>query len=35
MKKLLSISNQIPFEKILRGNPHCSFAVNFRCLPPF
>ena len=29
------INNQIPFEKILRGNPHCSFAVNFRCSPPF
>ena len=29
------IVNQIPFEKILRGNPHCSFAVNFRCSPPF
>jgi len=29
------ISNQIPFEKILRGNPHCSFAVSFRCSPPF
>ena len=29
------VSNQIPFEKILRGNPHCSFAVNFRCSPPF
>ena len=27
------IANQIPFEKILRGNPHCSFAVNFRCGP--
>ena len=27
------IANQIPFEKILRGNPHCSFAVNFRCFP--
>ena len=27
------IANQIPFEKILRGNPHCSFAVNFRCYP--
>ena len=27
------IVNQIPFEKILRGNPHCSFAVNFRCFP--
>jgi len=29
------ISNQIPFEKILRGNPHRSFSVNFRCSPPF
>ena len=29
------IANQIPFEKILRGNPHCSFAVNFRCFPFF
>ena len=29
------ISNQIPFEKILRGNPHRSFAVNFCCSPPF
>ena len=29
------IANQIPFEKILRGNPHCSFAVQFRCSPPF
>ena len=27
------IINQIPFEKILRGNPHRSFAVNFRCKP--
>ena len=27
------IANQIPFEKVLRGNPHCSFAVNFRCYP--
>ena len=27
------VSNQIPFEKILRGNPHCSFVVNFRCSP--
>ena len=27
------IINQIPFEKILRGNPHCSFSVNFRCKP--
>ena len=24
------VSNQIPFEKILRGNPHRAFAVNFR-----
>ena len=29
------IVNQIPFEKILRGNPHRSFAVNFRCQPFF
>ena len=27
------IVNQIPFEKVLRGNPHCSFVVNFRCYP--
>ena len=27
------IANQIPFEKVLRGNPHCTFAVNFRCFP--
>ena len=27
------IANQIPFEKVLRGNPHRSFAVNFRCYP--
>lgn len=27
------ISNQIPFEKILRGNPHRRFSVNFRCKP--
>ena len=27
------IINQIPFEKILRGNPQCTFAVNFRCKP--
>ncbi len=27
------IVNQIPFEKILRGNPHCAFAINFRCKP--
>ena len=29
------VTNQIPFEKILRGNPHRSFAVNFRCKPFF
>ena len=27
------IANQIPFEKVLRGNPHRSFSVNFRCKP--
>ena len=27
------IVNQIPFEKILRGNPHRTFTVNFRCKP--
>lgn len=27
------IINQISFDKILRGNPHRSFAVNFRCKP--
>lgn len=27
------IVNQLPFEKILRGNPHRAFAVNFRCKP--
>ena len=27
------IVHQISFEKILRGNPHRSFAVNFRCKP--
>lgn len=27
------IVNQIPFEKILRGNPHRAFAINFRCKP--
>ena len=29
------IVNQIPFETILRGNPHRRFAVNFRCKPFF
>ncbi len=27
------IVNQIPFEKVLRGRPNCTFAVNFRCKP--
>ena len=27
------VVNQIPFEKILRGNPHLAVAVNFRCKP--
>lgn len=27
------ITNQIPLEKILRGNPACSFSINFRCKP--
>ena len=27
------IVNQISFEKILRGNPACTFTVNFRCKP--
>ena len=27
------IANQISFEQILRGNPHRTFAVNFRCKP--
>ena len=27
------VVNQIPFETILRGNPHRSFAINFRCKP--
>lgn len=29
------IANQISFDKILRGNPHRSFVVNFRCQPFF
>lgn len=29
------IVNQISFEKIMRGHPHRSFAVNFRCQPFF
>ena len=28
-----TIANQIPFDKILKGNPHRTFAVNFRCKP--
>lgn len=28
-----TIANQIPFEKILRGNPHRAFSINFRCKP--
>ena len=37
----ISDPTQIPaiatwsFEKVLRGNPHCTFAVNFRCYPFF
>ena len=27
------IANQITFEKVLRGNPHRAFSVNFRCFP--
>jgi len=27
------VANQISFEKILRGNSHRAFAVNFRCKP--
>lgn len=27
------VSNQIPFEKILRGRAYRTFAVNFRCKP--
>ncbi len=27
------IANQISFEKILRGNPHHEFTINFRCKP--
>ena len=29
------VVNQIPFEKILRGHPHRSFAITFRCQPFF
>ena len=27
------IANQIPFEKVMKGRPHCTFSVNFRCFP--
>ena len=27
------VANQISFEKILRGNPHREFSINFRCKP--
>jgi len=27
------VANQISFEKIMRGNTHRAFAVNFRCKP--
>ena len=29
------VDNQISFEKILRGNPHMRFSVQFRCHPFF
>ena len=29
------VANQIEYAKILRGNPHRSFTVNFRCQPFF
>lgn len=29
------VVNQIPFEQVLRGNPHKRFVVNFRCQPFF
>jgi len=29
------VSNQIEFSKILRGNPHRSFSIIFRCKPFF
>ena len=29
------VVNQIPFEQVLRGNPHKRFAVNLRCQPFF
>lgn len=29
------VANQIEYSKILRGNPHRSFTINFRCQPHF
>ena len=29
------IVNQISFEQVLRGNPHRTFVINFRCQPFF
>lgn len=29
------VANQIEFAKILRGNPHRNFTINFRCQPFF
>lgn len=29
------VVNQIPFEQVLRGNPHKRFTVTFRCQPFF
>lgn len=29
------VSNQITFDKVVRGNPHVSFQVQFRCEPFF
>lgn len=29
------IDNQLPFDKIVRGNPHMAFPVQFRCKPFF
>ena len=29
------VTNQISFAQVLKGRPHCSFSVNFRCQPFF
>ena len=29
------VTNQIPFEQVVKGYPHRTFAVNFRCKPFF